>query len=354
MSDANADNVAEVVKAVVKRLMDQNVEQASSSLSITTTVQQGPARVSVDVAQTFQSRLGSGFGLGIDSLSVHATATVVGQPNICVLGLNRNKSGTISLEQKARVTGVKCGVFSNSSHVNSIKSKNSSVLTADFICARGGKDGGKGNFNPDPMTDCPGFEDPLADRPEPSVAGCTYAKKLVVATSRPLSPGVFCGGLVLRNGARVELRAGTYIMKNGPLIVKDGAELIGSDVGLFFIGKGANLLFDRDTTISLEAPKTGVMAGLLMFSSRSLSNERFRILSDDSRILLGTIYLPRNELHVDAGSPIADQSAYTAIVADTMRLYGGPHLVLNTNYHDSSVPVPKGIEGVGQPIRLSK
>ena len=70
------------------------------------------------------------------------------------------------------------------------------------------------------------------------------------------------------------------------------------------------------------------------------------------RTLLGTIYLPKAELHVEAERAIADQSAYTAIVADTMRLYGGPHLILNTRYNDTPVPVPGGIKGVGQPISL--
>lgn len=71
-------------------------------------------------------------------------------------------------------------------------------------------------------------------------------------------------------------------------------------------------------------------------------------------MLIGTIYIPKGELRVDATSPIADESAYTAIVADKMRLYGGPHLVLNTNYDQTDVPVPAGIRGAGQPVALSR
>ena len=53
-------------------------------------------------------------------------------------------------------------------------------------------------------------------------------------------------------------------------------------VGLFFTGKGASLKFDRESTISLEAPETGVMAGLLIFSARSLTGAKFEILSDNA------------------------------------------------------------------------
>jgi hypothetical protein len=79
-----------------------------------------------------------------------------------------------------------------------------------------------------------------------------------------------------------------------------------------------------------------------------------QILSDDARNLLGTIYLPRGRLNVDANSPIADKSAYTAIVARKISLYGGPHLVLNSNYDETDVPVPEGIRGAAQPVSLVK
>jgi hypothetical protein len=92
-----------------------------------------------------------------------------------------------------------------------------------------------------------------------------------------------------------------------------------------------------------------------VFAARAQSSgASFQILSNDARRLVGTIYVPNGEVRVDATSPIADQSAYTAIVANKLRLYGGPHLVLNTNYDQTDVPVPEGIKGAGQPIRLVK
>ena len=70
--------------------------------------------------------------------------------------------------------------------------------------------------------------------------------------------------------------------------------------------------------------------------------------------LLGTLYLSRGRLHIDANNPIADKSAYTAIVARQLSLYGGPHLVLNANYDLTNVPVPEGVRGAGQPVSLVK
>nr|WP_316629080.1 hypothetical protein [uncultured Brevundimonas sp.] len=97
------------------------------------------------------------------------------------------------------------------------------------------------------------------------------------------------------------------------------------------------------------------MAGLLFFSARSLDRcARFEILSDDARTLLGTIYLPNAELHIDAGQSDCRPSL------PIRRSCGRYHAALRraapdleyTLQHETPVPVPGGIKGVGQPITL--
>jgi len=170
-----------------------------------------------------------------------------------------------------------------------------------------------------------------------------------------LAAGTYCGGLQVMAGATVTFDAGIHIFKDGPLLVDGGSTLTGKGVGLFFTGGTAVLNLAATSHIDLEAPVTGGMAGLLVFASRTQpDNLVHSIMSDDARNLLGTIYIPNGELRVDANSPVADKSAYTAIVSRTMRLYGGPHLVLNTNYDLTPVPVPDGIKGTGEPVTLVK
>ena len=69
----------------------------------------------------------------------------------------------------------------------------------------------------------------------------------------------------------------------------------------------------------------------------------YRIVSDNARNLLGTIYLPAGRLVIDAKRPVADRSAYTIIVARQVELFDGPNLYLNTNYSGSDIPVPQGV-----------
>ncbi|MGD9784673.1 MAG: pilus assembly protein TadG-related protein [Hyphomicrobiaceae bacterium] len=317
-------------------------------------VSDDPLEVEVSATREFSSYFGDMFGMNITQTSARSVARVIGKPNICVLGLNATEGRTISLEKQAHVTGQNCAVYSNSSHTIGLKSKNSAILQATFICSRGGKDGGPGNYSPEPIVDCPEFDDPLAGRPEPFVGACDPDLPTVIDYDASLMPGTYCG-LEISAGAVVTLRDGIYVFKDKPLVVKDNASLIGTSVGLFFSGADATFTFEPQSTISLEAPQNGTMAGLLIFGSRSQDeNLVYSILSNDARTLIGTIYLPKGELRIDATSPIADKSAYTAIVADKMRLYGGPHLVLNTNYSATEVPVPDGIKGVGQPVALTQ
>ena len=55
-------------------------------------------------------------------------------------------------------------------------------------------------------------------------------------------------------------------------------------------------------------------------------------------------------LLIDSKKPVADQSAYTAIVANSIELNSGPNLILNSDYEATDVPVPSGIAGSSQVV----
>ncbi len=80
----------------------------------------------------------------------------------------------------------------------------------------------------------------------------------------------------------------------------------------------------------------------------------YRIVSDNARKMLGTIYLPVGRVVIDASKPVADQSAYTVVVAQQVNLYEGPNLYLNASYGATSVPVPPGVGPVSGRLLLSK
>ena len=350
---ASRDHVGSVASEMVRGYLSPGGRSASK-YSVSTEVRQNPSEVEVRIVQQAETFFGDVFGLSADGVTVSATATIVGQPHICVLGLDERDGGTITLEKNSRVTGNNCAVYSNSTHGNSIKSKENAKISAAFICSGGGTEGEARNFEPAPTKDCPYLDDPLAQRLPPVVGSCTSDEKLVIESDTTLSPGVYCGGIDIKKNAVVDLSDGVYVIKDGELAVSGDATLVGESVGLYFTGNGAKMVFDRNTTISLKAPSSGPMAGLLIFSDRHMTRETFKILSDNARVLLGTIYLPNGELFVETEKAVADLSAYTAIIASTVKMIGEPNLVLNTDYSQSTVPAPPGFQNEDNPVRLSR
>lgn len=356
LADANRESVPSVVAAVVNASLGANKQRLNDqTFAVTTNIveQVGvPLQVDVNLSGEIKSAFGTRFGLGNLVVTVRSVAAVVGKPNICVLALDPSSMGTIYLQRNAKVIGQNCAVFSNSKHRNGIKAFHSSLLQATTICSAGGKVGSRGNFSPDPLTDCPQFDDPLAGLPEPTVGACTATNLVINNQTVTLSDGTYCGGITIKGSARVTFNTGTFILKDGPLLVSDTATIEGMNVGFYFTGANARFSFATGTTVNLTASKTGPLMGLLFFASRSQNGLTHEIFSDNARELLGTIYLPTGTISIDANQPIADKSAYTAIVAQKVIANSGPTITLNTNYDQTDVPVPTGIRGTGQPIAL--
>ncbi len=318
-----------------------------------------------------------------EPLEASATAVARGASNVCVIALEEKGEAAIGAEASAKLLAAKCSILSNSTSPRGVEVSGLSKLKAAMICSSGGARGSSLNFDPAALTDCPVYEDPLKERLEPSVGACNHANlglgkagpvtglvghalttaislidgsdedTLIGYTRFDLNPGVYCGGLRIRADADVHLTPGIYVFKDGPLEIDLGGRLYGKNVGLFFTGDKAVFDFKPQSIVHLTAPTDGVMAGMLVMENRSRkTTETYSIKSSNARTLLGTIYLPNGRLLVDSLMPIADASAYTAIVARYLRMRGSPQLVLNTNYALTNVPVPEGIGASGGEVFL--
>ena len=239
------------------------------------------------------------------------------------MALDPKAPTTVSLEASASMTAIGCMVYSNSTDKSGLQAKDSAKLTAGLVCTAGGKAKTSGaTVTPNPVTDCPRMADPLRSRVPPQDTTCRYNDTVVSGVVQTLQPGVYCRGLKITAGAQVTLASGVYIIKDGPLVVDKAAMLTGTQVGIYLTGQGANLTFATDSTISLSAPKDGPLAGLLIYDDPygasapaipavplpvpvvgGLVSDVFKgaprehkILSDNARMLLGTIYMPHGRL----------------------------------------------------------
>jgi Flp pilus assembly protein TadG len=292
-------------------------------------------------------------------VSATAVGEVAGGGSVCMIGLDTKVKHTLWMQKKASITAVGCAIYSNSLAPDGILIEDKAEVNAQFICSAGGVKTAKAMaLDPEPVEDCPPIEDPLASRPPPAVGGCDFNKKKIEeGETVTLSPATYCGGLEIKGN--VTLEPGVYIIKNGPLKIKDNGSLTGEHVGFFLTGKDALLNFEKESSIRLSAPKAGPLAGLLVYEDRKvkpadeepavldydgmLKAQEHRIRSQDAPELVGTIYISRNRLLISGDDKIAAESAYTVIIAREFALAEGPQMVLNTDYASTDVPVPEGV-----------
>lgn len=354
LTDSNRDSLAAVARSIVQRYVDIHKQALSDDdVKIDVSTRSSPLEVDVQAALPFTAIFGNVFGFNPDKVNVRSVARVVGKPNICLLALDGWGPGAVQLEVSAKMTARNCGVYSNSRSPAGVSILNAARLTADVTCSAGGVVGGR-KIAPAAYTDCPQFDDPLAGRPEPTPGACDHTATIVVAQRRHLRPGTYCLGLTIAGLADVTFEPGIYYIKGGLFSVAGLAKIKGDGVS-FYLGPTATLLFDPTTTIKLSATRSGPLAGLLFFASRSQPKLlTHTILSRNAQELTGTVYLPTSTLVVDGSARIGAEAAYTAIVARRILLLATPHVVLNSNFDETDVPVPDGIRGAGQPVILAK
>lgn len=372
------------IEALVRATAEAQYTESLGQFTLVATADDGEKAVTAELKQAPRK------GLFLHNLpafkepvTVRATAVARGASNVCVVALEETGGGAIKTESTAKLLAAKCSILSNSTSSSGVDAGGFSKLRASLICSAGGASGGSYNYEPQALTDCPVYEDPLKDRLEPEVGACDHndlvlgdassglglightlttvisaidgsdEDTLIGYTRFDLTPGVYCGGLKIRADADVHLEPGVYVFKNGPLTIELGGRLFGKGAGLFFTGAGAVFTFKPESIVHLTAPTEGIMAGMLVMENRGRSSvEDYSILSANARTLLGTIYLPNGRLRVDSLMPIADDSAYTAIVTRYLRMTGSPQLVLNTDYTLTDVPVPEGIGSSGGQVFL--
>lgn len=370
LAGAREEIIQSVAASYVNGLfvMDEGISNGTRSLATDTEVSFDENTVKVDLAYTWKPFLAHLFDTTALPIRVTATATLAGEALTCIVGLMQPQTfakASIHLDNKSSVRADNCAVYSNSVSRYGLRADARAEMIAGSICSAGGvmKNGffARAKFTPEPITDCPKIEDPLLLRRPPTYGGCNH-DAMIVEEDITLSAGVYCKGLTISKDADVKLSPGIYVIKDGPLIVQDDASIAGKGVTFYLTGEDSIFNFAENTKIDIEAMEDGTTAGILFFEDRDVPHsfdfnpftppdrmpERVRmhrISSNFARNLLGTMYLSKSILLVDAEAAVADVSAYTAIITGRLWLQGGPTLHLNADLTDTKVPAPEGLVG---------
>ena len=276
------------------------------------------------------------------SIHVQATASNLGQTPLCVLA-SSTTGPAITLTNEARTTATGCLVHSDSD----ITVNGAATLTAGTVQAVGTANGA---ISPAPQAGAPSIADPFASMPinPPPLNICnpipvlTAGLNILAATPTP-----YCGNITVGAGQTLQLQSGgAYYFRNGQLHMQQNSVLQGTNVTLIF-DNTSQFQFQDSAVIDLTGARSGPYAGFVIVTTRQ-NVGTFTISSDSARRLEGAVYVPNAKLIVTgSGNRVADQSAWTVIVAKSLQLTGSPDLVINANYATSSVPVPNGVGPTG-------
>ena len=337
MGLSDSKGVNERATAFVRQELSRMNDRFNYKVAAVTAEDGASVRVSIDGRRTsfFANLLPPGGW----RISVAATAGAVGRVPLCVLSSGVDQGSAVDMREASRVTAPGCLFHANSD----IEVSNTAWLQAATTQSVGKA---TGRISPAPQQSAPPIDDPFRGMsitpPALSLKLCTPLDLVFQLGIQVLAPGVHCGNLRAAKNATVRLLPGEHYFAKGQLELREQSVLQGDDVVLIFDDSSA-FKFTDGSQISLTGRRNGRYAGFVLATTRANRNV-FEISSSSARQLLGTIYIPEATLKVTgSANRVADQSAWTVIVAKSIKMEGSPDLVVNSNYGGSPVQPPTGV-----------
>lgn len=209
------------------------------------------------------------------SLSAHPIAIMSSDGDssagqACLYALDPTNSDTLTIAGSTTVN-LNCAARAKSSSATAISSNGAAAaMRATSICQANTPSLSPRGYNPAVSKCDSNTVDPLASLAEPTPYGC----KAGGTFSGTIAPGCYTGAITFRNN--VTLGAGTYYFQNASLKMNSKANISGSSVTLF-LDANSSLSINGTPTMSLTAPTSGALKGVVLFQSRSATGAALSI-----------------------------------------------------------------------------
>ena len=308
------------ITAAARRAVAMNVDTVGSGLTVSYPPATGPRAgdsmfVEVILTKSMPTLFGSIFSVASLNVRGRGVAGAGGISNNCLVSLAPTGTG-LDLPGGAAAAG--CSVVANSTDPTAIDIGNGKQIEAASVAAVGGINGSVTGAR---ITGAPPLLDPFAYIQMPAIGACTFTSKVVVSGTQTLNPGVYCGGIEVGKNDLAILNPGTYVMRGGGLV---GGGIRGTGVTIINAnGPGNNpalyrpLMFPEACSVSLTAPTTGALAGIVMFQDPSAPtsgpNTLNEICGKGDNDIVGSIYFPNQTFTLGNGNGKLDLTG--AIIA---------------------------------------
>ena len=285
------------------------------------------------------------------NLHVEATATVSKGTPICMMALNEHLQQSLTIQGTADVLANECAIHVDSDHYDALHQQGSATATAESFCVRGGHYGTA--YTPTPEDGCSYEHDPLydtfmSDWSAESISSrpCTQSNlpqiNIGATETFDLAPGVYCGGLTIKQGT-VQLQSNQiYVFRDGPLYVQAQGTLKGTHVTILFEGDDTTrLITQAGADIIVSAPNSGNFKGIAFAQSpSSIPASPNLIIGGGTIEVNGIVYFPKQPLKITGNGDIGASVAQFAIMADTIAIEGNGELNIHIgqNYASSGLP----------------
>ncbi|MDQ0466491.1 Flp pilus assembly protein TadG [Caulobacter ginsengisoli] len=261
-----------------------------------------------------------------------AVATYQTAANACILALDKGASRAIEFTGSSTVSLNGCNVMANSIADEAVYSQGATTVSVPCLMSAGGA-----SINAEvtltacaaPITQMAPVKDPFKDLAEPALTGqCRNSN------GATLQPGRYCNGLNLQGSKN--LNPGTYIIDGGTLRTNGSSVISGSGV-TFYLTNGADVSFNGNASLTLSAPTTGDLTGILFFGGRSNTGS-VTLNGTAGSNLTGALYFPNQS--VSYLGDMQGSNGCTQVVARTVSWSGNANLAVDcTAYGMSALPV---------------
>lgn len=259
-----------------------------------------------------------------------------GGGSYCLLSLDQEADGAISVVGNATLESQACGMAVNSDSSSALDLRGNVKLDIGDVNIAGdyAMQGNVTFHYANLKTHAGRVADPYEDLEVPDIIGCDYTNHTISGSgTHTLWPGTYCGGISITGNNTVYMEPGVYILDGGKFDIGGGGKLLGEGVTIILTSTSGSNWGTLDLTggkdIYIAAPKEGESewAGVAIYHDRNAPTATHKLTGNGSVEFDGVAYLPSQHMDFGGNKSLANpNSSCSHIIASTIHIHGNPHM----------------------------